>query len=58
MARLACSGLVFGKITLFGYAGFLLLTADEEIETLKASNKSSERLIEEILKQVNAPKTS
>jgi hypothetical protein len=29
----------FGKIGLLGYAGFLLITAEEDIETLKASNK-------------------
>ena len=38
-----------GKIGLFGYAGFLLITADEEIESLKSSNASAERLIREIL---------
>jgi hypothetical protein len=47
-----------GKIGLFGYAAFLLITADEEIENLRASNQNSERLIEEILKKVNSPKTS
>ena len=48
----------FGKIGMFGYAGYLLITADEEIENLRASNQSSERFIEEILKKVNSPKTS
>jgi len=37
----------FGKVGLSGYAGFLLITADEEIENLRASKESSERLIEE-----------
>ena len=48
----------FGKIGLFGYAGYLLITADEEIESLRATNESSERLIQEILKKVNSPKNS
>jgi hypothetical protein len=48
---------IFGKIGFLMYAAYVLIIADEEIETLKASNKSSERLIEEILKQVNTPKT-
>jgi hypothetical protein len=38
-----------GKIGLFGYAGYLLITADEEIESLKSSNESAERISREIL---------
>jgi len=45
------------KIAFLVYAGILLFTADEEIERLAYSNKSSERFIGEILKKVNAPKT-
>jgi hypothetical protein len=45
-----------GKIGLFGYAGFLLITADEEIESLKSSNASAERFIREILD--DSPKNS
>ena len=46
------------KIAFLVYAGIVLFNADEEIERLTYSNKSSERLIEEIPKQVNTPRTS
>ena len=51
-------GWLFGKIGFLVYAAYVLIIADEEIETLKATNKSTEHLIAEILKQVNTPKTS
>ena len=47
-----------GKTALFGYAAVLLLDAHEEIETLKATNRHSERIIEELLDRVNSPRTS
>jgi cell division protein FtsW (lipid II flippase) len=41
----------FGKIGFLLYAAYLLMSDDEEIRALKASNETSERLIQEITKQ-------
>jgi hypothetical protein len=51
-------GWVFGKIGFLVYAAYLLIIADEEIDTWKSRNESSERLIQEIIKQSNSPTTS
>jgi hypothetical protein len=50
-------GWLFGKIGFLVYAAYLLIIADEEIDTWKSRNESSERLIQEIIRQSNAPKT-
>ena len=48
----------FLKIAFVMYAAYVLIIDDEEIETLKASNTNSEKLIEELLNKLNAAKTS
>lgn len=47
----------FLKIAFIMYAAYVLIIDDDEIETLKASNKNSERLIDELIKKANTPET-
>jgi hypothetical protein len=49
---------VFGKIGFLVYVANLLISADKEIENLKATNESSERFIQQILKQANSREPS